>query len=96
MKKFTKSSLKSFIKTNKDNLYIKIQSSFNWMIDCVENKENPELIKIDPETIDFSKQNSFWINWLWLVPWSRNSFWINWKEIEIYNCCGSCILTTLT
>jgi len=35
MAKVTRATLKSFIKNNIDNLYIKVNSKFNGMVDCV-------------------------------------------------------------
>jgi len=92
MAKFTRASLKSWIKKNKDNLYIKKTSSFNGMIDCVDSVEDPKNIRVESERIDFTKKHDFWIVGLWLVPGSRNSFDLDNNEVRVYNCCGSCTL----
>lgn len=90
-KKFTRASLKSFIKKNINSLYIKEKSSFNGMSDCVEEKED-FFTKVDSSKIDFNTKYSFWISWLWLT-WSRDFFTImeDWT-IEICNCCGTSYL----
>jgi hypothetical protein len=59
MAKFTRASLKSWIKKNKDNLYIKKTSSFNGMIDCVDSVEDPKNIRVESERIDFTKKHDF-------------------------------------
>lgn len=87
MWKFTLATFKSILK-NKD-CYIKLTSTFNWMIDCVDNIQS-EKVKIDKSKLDFTDKHSFWIHWLWLVWESRDSFYkIDWW-IEVYNCCWSC------
>jgi len=34
--KITRTTLKSFIKKNSDNLFVKVESSFDGMTDCVQ------------------------------------------------------------
>lgn len=91
--KITKATLKSFIKKNKDNLFIKVTSSFDGMTDCVQRVED-NFKKVD--NIDFNDSHSLGIRGLWLVGKSRNCFeeWEDkeYKGIEIYNCCGTSII----
>ncbi len=92
-KKFTKSSLKSFIKNNIKNIYIGNNKYFNWMIDGISEVENKSLTKI--KNFDFSIKYTYWIAGLWLVGSSRDSFAIiNENTVEVYNCCWSCFITT--
>jgi len=91
--KITRATLKSFIKKNKDNLFIKVNSSFDGMTDCVQEVED-NFTKVD--NIDFNDNHSFGIRGLWLVGESRDYFkeWEDkeYKGIEIYNCCGTSII----
>ena len=95
MKNITRATIKSFIKREfkNNNLYIKTKSSFNGMIDCVqEDKDDFRRIK----NINFEEKNNFGIKGLWLVGQSRDSFtgYIdnNYIGYEIYNSCGSSII----
>ena len=91
--KFTKTSLKKFIKQNKDNLFIKQESRFDGMDDCVNSCRDAEFIKVYSNLIDFTKDRTYGIDGLWLVGSSRDYFEvINENEIRIYNSCGSCYL----
>lgn len=91
--KITRATLKSFIKKNQDNLFIKVTSSFDGMTDCVQEVED-NFKKVD--NIDFNDSHSFGIRGLWLVGESRDYFkeWEDkeYKGIEIYNCCGTSII----
>jgi len=91
MTKFTKTSLKKFIRENKDGLLVKQRSEFNGMIDCVDNIEGA---KFEPATpTDRNIENTLGIQGLWLVGSSRDYFEVKeengFKIVEVYNCCGS-------
>lgn len=92
--KKTLSSLKAFIRKNKNNLYIKQTSDFNGMIDGVEICENATFVKVQPEEIDFNSKYTLGINGLWLVGNSRDSITFNEESntYRVYNSCGSCEL----
>ena len=91
--KITRATLKSFIKKNQDNLFIKVTSSFDGITDCVQEVED-NFKKVD--NIDFNDSHSLGIRGLWLVRKSGNYFkeWEDkeYKGIEIYNCCGTSII----
>lgn len=95
MKKFTKATLKKFIKDNAEKLYIRVDTSFDWMTDWVESTWNKAIKKIDSEKIDFTNDYTFWIEWLWLVWWSRDRFEQKENKVKIWNCCGSCLLVAI-
>jgi len=96
MARFTKASLKSFIRKNQESLYILQKTSFNWMTDGVDETGKKDYRKIEPSEIDFNKQYNYWIDGLWMVWGSRNTFeLINDKTIEIYNCCWKALLKTI-
>jgi len=94
-KKITRTTIKSFIKREEKNgnLYVKVKSSFDGMIDCVSQVED-EFRKV--ENVDFSKEYDFDIKGLWLVGSSRDYFTEfaddNYIGYKISNCCGVSII----
>ena len=58
MKKITLATLKTFIRKNQDNLYIKVKSSFDSNTDCVMSTED-NFRKING--IDFTNKNTLGI-----------------------------------
>lgn len=95
MKKFTKATLKKFIKDNAKSLYIRIDSHFDWMTDCVEQIDNPTLKQVDHKKIDFTKKYNWWIEWLRLIWSSWDRFEKNENKVEVRNCCGMCTLVAI-
>lgn len=93
MKKITRTTIKSFIKKNEKDLYIKVESSFNGMTDMVETVED-EFRKADE--VNFERTNDFGIRGLWLVGSSRDTFRAYEDEkyigYEVYNCCGESLI----
>ena len=95
-KKITRSTIKSFIRKNKDNLYIKTQSSFNGMTDGVDPCHDQTISKAS--YTDKNNQYNLGVAGAWFVGSSRDYF--NYSEIgpfkgyEIYNCCGKFYLLT--
>lgn len=93
--KITRATLKSFIKKNEGNLFVKVESAFDGMTDCVQRVDG-EFKKV--EKFNFDERNNFGISGLWLVGESRDLFneWENaeYKGIEIYNSCGTSIIAT--
>jgi hypothetical protein len=96
MKKITLSTIKSFIRNNKDNLYVKTKSSFDGMTDGIEQvKDSFRLVPC--ENIDFENKDTFGINGAWFVGGGRNNFEkvdVITKEsffegFQISNCCGT-------
>lgn len=89
MKKITKATIKSFINKNIDNLFIKVEDSFDGMVDCVMPVEDEfhQIIKTE------SNDNNMGIKGCWFVNESRD--WFKTYEDDIYtgysisNCCGS-------
>jgi len=89
MKKITKATIKSFINKNIDNLFIKVEDSFDGMVDCVmpvEDEFHP-IIKTE------SNDNNMGIKGCWFVNESRDCFKTYEDDIyigySISNCCGS-------
>ena len=92
MKKATRATLKSFVRKNRSNLLIKVNSTFNGMVDCVmpvegEAEWNPAL---DTER---SSSNTLGVQGIWLVLGDGDSierFETDTLEgLSVYNCCGS-------
>lgn len=92
-KKITRSTIKSFIKKQiaQDNLYVKCKTTFNGMIDMVDDSQDQSWFKVD--SIDMEKHYNFGIKGLWLVGQSRDSFSSysddRFTGFEVYNCCGT-------
>lgn len=97
MSKITKATFKSFIAKNRENLHIKVKSSFDGMVDCVTDTGNG-WTKAEP-TSD-NQQYTLGIGGLWLVGQSRDYFEAFDQEgftgIRYYNCCGSGVLAVPT
>ena len=97
-KKITRATIKSFIKKNRDNLYIKTESSFNGMTDGVDPCHDQSITKAG--NTDKNNKYNLGIPGAWFVGSSRDYF--NAAEIgpfkgyEIYNCCGQFYLLTKT
>jgi len=98
-KKITLSTVKSFIKKNRENLYINVKSSFDGMTDGVEQLRNGFVKAQADKTI--SKSSDYYdrtqgIKGAWFVGSSRDYF-TSYNEnyltgIEVSNCCGTFIL----
>lgn len=94
-KKITLATFKSFIKRESaiDQLYVRCDSSFDGMVDCVMPVES---VFKKVETLDFTNKYTLGIPSAWLVGSSRDYFtdWsdANYIGIEVYNCCGSFIV----
>jgi hypothetical protein len=95
MKKITLATIKSFINKNRDNLYIKVRSSFDGMTDCVEVIKDAHFSKI--ENTERSVEHTMGINGAWFVSQSRDYFGKFdyagsdgvFEGYEISNCCGT-------
>jgi len=91
MAKVTRATLKSFIKNNIDNLYIKVNSKFNGMVDCVMPVDEKEY-SVAKKT-ESSLYNTLGINGAWFVGGSRDYFTKieneSFEGYEVYNCVGS-------
>ena len=90
MKKITLAGLKSFIRKNKDNLYIKVKSDFDGMVDGIVEVDM-DWKKVEAEKIDFTDKNTMGICGAWLVGESRDRIQItdDGETITVGNCCGS-------
>lgn len=91
--KITRSTLKSFIKKNFDNMYIRLDSSFSGMTDGIEYyNEGFEKAEKTERSID----HTFGLNKAWFVGQSRDYFtkFENEKFVgyEVSNSCGSFVL----
>lgn len=94
-KKITLATLKSFAKRNKENLYAKVETDFSGMTDCVEPINGPFTKEALGEPGNYWKLG---VKGIYLVGRSNDYFTFyeddNYIGIEVYNCCGSSILTT--
>lgn len=94
MAKITKATFKSFIKKNEKNLFIRVGSTFDGMVDCVMPNPNAQFNPLVRAERVFS--NNLGYQGVWLVNGSRDSF----EEynqngmigIRVYNCCGSFVV----
>ena len=96
MAKITKATIKSFVKKNRENLYIWEKSRFDGMYDCVMQTQSTKFSKAQNLDSSIMLNNTLGISGLWLVGGSKNSFYHyeddNFIGIEVYNCCGSSIV----
>lgn len=96
-KKITRATAKSFVRKNRAMLFIKAKSSFSGMSDMVEydSKASFKIAKHNESNFNHTQG----VVGLWLVGGNGDRF--NHFEnddfvgIEVYNCCGSCILAVL-
>ena len=95
-KKITIATIKAFIKNNAGNLFIKVNSSFDGMVDCVMPTDNKQFVRA--EKAYHPCDNNLGIQGVWLVNGSRDSFTAYddgvFQGIHVYNCCGSFIVAT--
>lgn len=88
MKKITLATVKAFIRKNADNIYVKNNSSFDGMTDCVQSVKE-DFKKIDSEL-------ALGVKGVWIVGNSNDSFLPFENEFyigfTIYNCCGEGIV----
>ena len=88
MSKPTLATLKSFIRKNRKNLFVEVQSTFDGMTDCVEHDYNSNFVRA---TDSNGYKNNLGINDVWVVGGDRISAYNKNGFIgyHIYNCCGS-------
>ena len=96
MKKTTLATIKSFIRKNKDNLFIQVESSFCGMSDMVEQNDNATFHAVDGAAVDFDDKHTLGITGFWLVNQSRDSFTPfddgEFVGYVVYNACGSTVI----
>jgi hypothetical protein len=93
MKKITRTTVKSFIKNNRERLYINLKREFDGMIDGKrEHCEGFEVAKQTAQNIDMNMG----IEKAWFVGSSRDYFTPfedgRFTGIEVSNCCSNFIL----
>jgi len=93
MKKITLTTIKTFVKKNREKLYIKVKSDFNGMTDCVESVNGDfKLVEVTDRNIE----QTLGIEGAWFVRGSRDYFNDYSDNVfvgyEVYNSCGSFIL----
>ena len=92
-KKITLATVKSFIRKNEQNLYVKVSSSFDGMIDGISYNKNAAFAKVTLKKEDINIKHTLGIDGAWFVGGSRN--WFNMYELDgmicisVSNCCGS-------
>jgi hypothetical protein len=89
-RKITIAGLKSFIRKNRDDLYVKTLSDFDGMTDCVQPVEM-DFVKVNPNCIDFADNTTLGMPCVWLVCAGRNYcyMWDDESGISVHNSCGS-------
>lgn len=94
--KITKATLKSFIKNNRENLFVLHKTDFDGMTDGLRQ------IKDVPHKIEFTNEHtehSLYIKGLWLVNRGRDYFSTYeddmFKGIEVSNSCGCSVLAVI-
>ena len=94
-KKPTKATFKSFIRKNKDRLYVKEVSRFNDMVDGVD-EVNGEWQKVKTVDLERLKGDYEIIKGVWLVGDGRDYFDYyedkEYKGIRLFNSCGRSIV----
>lgn len=94
MTKTTLATLKSFIKKNESQLFIRVQSSFDGMVDGCTSERDLGFNKAQKADI-FSKHN-LGFKGVWIVGGSRNFYYQieenGFKGIRVSNCCGCFIV----
>lgn len=92
-KKITLTTVKSFIKKNSENLFVKKESSFSGMSDMVETDINAEF---KPATkTENNLKCTLGIEGVWVTGnWNLYNHFENeqFVGIEIYNCCGTSLI----
>lgn len=98
MTKITKSTFKSFVRKNEGNLFVKKESSFDGMTDCVQTNNNAAFrpaTKYEPRAFTSTEinQNTLGYNGIWLVGGGRDYFKAfedaEFAGFEYYNSCGN-------
>ena len=92
----TMATVKSFIKKNQNNLYIKNLSNFDGMVDCVMPCDDKGFRKAQAPEQGRNHENCLSIRGAWFVlggddrvyEFSDGQF----EGYEVYNCCGNFIL----
>ena len=76
-----------------NDLYLKVESDFDGMTDCVQQINSPFT---KAEVTERSNENTLGVNGIWVVGQSRDGFRKyedeNYKGYNVYNCCGSFII----
>jgi len=91
-KKITKATLKSFIRKNKEKLFINVKSEFDGMTDGLESRHEG-FVKAHYDTAVDPKY-CLGVSGVWMThrnyfyPYNDGTF----EGIEYMNCCGSAIL----
>ena len=95
MSKPTLATLKSFVKKNSDQLFLKMMGSFDGMIDGIYYEKNPPFIHTLPGSAGFS-ENTLGFSGIWLVGGSRDHISTfqtkSFIGYEVYNSCGSFVV----
>lgn len=95
-KKITLATVKSFVKKNLNNLYIRNDSDFDGMQDCVVSCSDSSFRKVQVDSDNFYNKSTLGIKGAWFVGSSRDYLDAyendEFTGIEVYNSCGSFVL----
>jgi len=93
MKKITIATVKGFIKKNAQTLFVNVKSSYDGMVDGVQD-DNDGFQKAKPSERVYS--HSLGIMGVWFTPSTRNWCEVyednNYTGFRVDNCCGSFIV----
>ena len=96
MRKYTKTTFKTFLKKNAGKLWIKNLSHFDSMEDGVRESTTKEYRPVTQTDIPDADNNTYGINGAWLVGSGRDYFSMMYDAgftgIRVDNCCGAFII----
>ena len=91
--KFTAASFKSFVRKNRENLFVKEESRFDGQVDCVMSVADDFSKAVAAE---YNHTNNLGIAGVWLVGGGRDYFTPisegGFVGYSVWNCCGSFIV----
>jgi hypothetical protein len=90
MAKTTMTTVKAFIRKNADNIYVKVNSSFSGMTDCVEDVEDEFSLVSSDKALGHQGVYVVGNSRDYIREYNDGKF----KGFKISNCCGSGILAT--
>jgi len=96
MKKLTLATFKSFIREHHSHLYIRQDSKFDGMTDCVEHNHKAQFWSADPAQVGRACPHNLGYDGIWLVLGGRDYFKAyenaEMTGIACSNCCGSFVV----
>ncbi len=95
MEKITAATIKSFIRKNEANAFLRVKSQFDGLTDGIQNL-NGGFSPLTKNTRNPHHERDLGFIGVWLVGSSRDYFWAyendNFIGFEVDNCCGNWII----